>query len=151
MEVQKLYLIELRVKVKESDHVTEFDFSCSFLDFVRTKDCPSWKFFRRIRRSLKGIVVRTGFNTARGSMVRSILFPKPINIKYERDGVKFIGMMAIVGVVGFTFSIVISIYECLTIPATILKSLDLGKKVTIQSIPRGGYNDQELIFRNQTF
>ena len=75
----------------------------------------------------KGIVVRTGFNTARGSMVRSILFPKPINIKYERDGVKFIGMMAIVGVIGFTFSIVISIYECLTIPATILKSLDLGK------------------------
>ena len=46
-------------------------------------------------------------------MVRSILFPKPINIKYERDGVKFIGMMAIVGVIGFTFSIVISIYECL--------------------------------------
>ena len=39
-------------------------------------------------------------------MVRSILFPKPINIKYERDGVKFIGMMAIVGVVGFIFSIV---------------------------------------------
>ena len=66
-------------------------------------------------------------------MVRSILFPKPINIKYERDGVKFIGMMAIVGVVGFTFSIVISIYECLTIPATILKSLDLGKS-HIQSI-----------------
>ena len=66
-------------------------------------------------------------------MVRSILFPKPINIKYERDGVKFIGMMAIVGVVGFNFSIVISIYECLTIPATILKSLDLGKS-HIQSI-----------------
>jgi len=41
------------------------------------------------------------------------LFPKPLNIKYERDGVKFIGMMAIVGVIGFTFSIVISIYECL--------------------------------------
>ena len=60
-------------------------------------------------------------------MVRSILFQKPINIKYERDGVKFIGMMAIVGVIGFIFSIVISIYECLTIPATILKSLDLGK------------------------
>ena len=62
-------------------------------------------------------------------MVRSILFQKPINIKYERDGVKFIGMMAIVGVIGFIFSIVISIYECLTIPATILKSLDLGNVI----------------------
>ena len=80
------------MKAKESDHVTEFDYSCSFL--VHT-----------VRESLKGIVVRTGFNTARGSMVRSILFPKPINIKYERHGVKFIGMMAIVGVIGFTFSI----------------------------------------------
>ena len=67
--------------------------------------------------------------------MRSILFPKPINIKYERDGVKFIGMMAIVGVIGFTFSIVISIYECLTVPAIILKSLDLGKS-SLQSVSK---------------
>ena len=117
MEVQKLFLTEHLVKVKESDRPPILDFVQGALDL----------YTYLVWLSLKGIVVRTGFNTARGSMVRSILFPKPINIKYERDGVKFIGMMAIVGVIGFTFSIVISIYECLTIPATILKSLDLGK------------------------
>ena len=43
-------------------------------------------------------MLRTGFNTAKGSMVQSILFPKPINIKFESDGLKlgcphFLGML----------------------------------------------------------
>ena len=31
------------------------------------------------------VVVRTGFDTAKGSLVRSILYPKPIGFKFERD------------------------------------------------------------------
>uniref|UniRef100_A0A8V5HDH5 Cation-transporting P-type ATPase N-terminal domain-containing protein n=1 Tax=Melopsittacus undulatus TaxID=13146 RepID=A0A8V5HDH5_MELUD len=39
---------------------------------------------------LKAIVLQTGFNTAKCDLVRSILYPKPVNFKLYRDAFKFI-------------------------------------------------------------
>ena len=38
-----------------------------------------------------------GFSTAKGGMVRSILFPKPLNLKFYSDALKFVFGMAILG------------------------------------------------------
>ncbi len=38
-----------------------------------------------------------GFSTAKGSIVRSILFPKPINIKFFADSIKFVLILAAIG------------------------------------------------------
>lgn len=43
------------------------------------------------------IVVRTGFSTAKGALVRSMLFPKPNNFKFYRDSFRFIGVLSIIG------------------------------------------------------
>ena len=53
-----------------------------------------------------GLVVRTGFNTTKGSLVRSMLFPKPSGFKFYRDSFYYIGVMAGIAALGFIASLV---------------------------------------------
>ena len=50
-----------------------------------------------------GLVVRTAFNTTKGALVRSMLFPKPMGFKFYRDSMRFIAVLA--GIAGFGFLI----------------------------------------------
>ncbi|XP_054838262.1 probable cation-transporting ATPase 13A5 [Eublepharis macularius] len=60
------------------------------------------------KRSSKGppraVVLQTGFNTAKGDLVRSILYPKPLNFKIYRDAFKFILGLAMIGVLGLVYA-----------------------------------------------
>ncbi|KAJ1506077.1 hypothetical protein HMI54_003377 [Coelomomyces lativittatus] len=51
------------------------------------------------------LVVRTGFNTSKGSLIRSMLFPKPHYFKFYKDSFKFVGILSIFGALGFCFSL----------------------------------------------
>lgn len=52
------------------------------------------------------MIARTGFDTTKGALVRSMLFPKPIGFKFYRDSVRFIGVLAGIAAFGFCFSAV---------------------------------------------
>ena len=67
--------------------------------------------------------------------IKSILYPKPINIKFERDGIKFIGFMSILGLIGFIFSTVVSLAQCLTVGDVVAKSLDLVTVIVPPALP----------------
>jgi cation-transporting P-type ATPase 13A2 len=54
--------------------------------------------------SCTALVVRTGFVTTKGSLVRDILYPKPVNFKFYRESVYFVFAMAVVALIGFAFS-----------------------------------------------
>ncbi|KAI7829102.1 hypothetical protein BX661DRAFT_142712 [Kickxella alabastrina] len=47
------------------------------------------------------MVLRTGFCTTKGTLVRSILFPRPKTFRFYRDAFRFIGILAMVAVIGF--------------------------------------------------
>lgn len=52
------------------------------------------------------MVVRTGFSTTKGALVRSMLFPKPSGFKFYRDSFRYISVMACVAGIGFIASFV---------------------------------------------
>lgn len=52
------------------------------------------------------IVVRTGFNTTKGALVRSMLFPKPSGFKFYKDAFRYVSVMAGVAGIGFLISFV---------------------------------------------
>lgn len=52
------------------------------------------------------MTVRTGFNTTKGALVRSMLFPKPSGFKFYRDSFRYISVMGGVAVLGFIASFI---------------------------------------------
>lgn len=52
------------------------------------------------------MVVRTGFNTTKGALVRSMLFPKPSGFKFYRDSFYYIGVMGLIAGLGFIASFI---------------------------------------------
>lgn len=52
------------------------------------------------------IVIRTGFSTTKGALVRSMLFPKPSGFKFYRDSFRYIAVMGLIAVLGFIASFV---------------------------------------------
>ena len=52
------------------------------------------------------LVVKTGFNTTKGSLVRSMLFPKPSGFKFYRDSFYYIAVMGLIAALGFIASLI---------------------------------------------
>jgi len=50
-----------------------------------------------------------GFSTSKGELVRSILFPKPVDFKFSQDGMKFVGCLAIIAVIGMLYTLVLMV------------------------------------------
>ncbi len=50
-----------------------------------------------------------GFATAKGELVRAIMFPKPVDFKFTQDAFKFIGVLAGIAGAGMIFTMVIMV------------------------------------------
>uniref|UniRef100_A0A673YDV5 ATPase 13A3 n=1 Tax=Salmo trutta TaxID=8032 RepID=A0A673YDV5_SALTR len=74
---------------------------------------------------VKAVVVRTGFSTAKGQLVRSILYPKPTDFKLYRDAYLFLLCLVAIAGIGFVYSIVLSIMNKVPAKTIIIESLDI--------------------------
>ena len=52
-----------------------------------------------------------GFSTAKGELVRSILYPKPMGFKFYKDAMKFILLLACVAAIGMIYSIIVLVKQ----------------------------------------
>ncbi|XP_048361437.1 polyamine-transporting ATPase 13A3 isoform X2 [Sphaerodactylus townsendi] len=74
---------------------------------------------------VKAVVVRTGFSTSKGQLVRSILYPKPTDFKLYRDAYMFLLFLVGVAAVGFLYTVVNSILHKVPASIIIIESLDI--------------------------
>ncbi|KAG9288647.1 hypothetical protein G9A89_006748 [Geosiphon pyriformis] len=81
------------------------------------------------------MVVRTGFNTSKGALIRSILFPKPNKFKFYRDSFRFIGVLSLVAVIGFIISSYNFLRMGVNLELIILRALDLITIVIPPALP----------------
>lgn len=81
------------------------------------------------------LVVRTGFATTKGALLRSMLFPKPVGFKFYEDSFKYIGFMTIIACFGFIFSTINFIKLGLGPRIIILRALDIITIVVPPALP----------------
>ncbi|XP_041659728.1 probable cation-transporting ATPase 13A3 [Cheilinus undulatus] len=74
---------------------------------------------------VKAVVVRTGFSTEKGQLVRSILYPKPTDFKLYRDAYLFLLCLVGVAGIGFIYTIVLSVMNKVPAKTIIIESLDI--------------------------
>lgn len=81
------------------------------------------------------LVVRTGFNTTKGALVRSMLFPKPSGFKFYQDSFRYIGVMAVVALLGFIASFINFVRLGVEWHVIIVRALDLITIVVPPALP----------------
>uniref|UniRef100_A0A3Q3KJN8 Polyamine-transporting ATPase 13A3 n=1 Tax=Mastacembelus armatus TaxID=205130 RepID=A0A3Q3KJN8_9TELE len=74
---------------------------------------------------VKAVVVRTGFSTAKGQLVHSILYPKPTDFKLYHDAYLFLLCLVVVAGIGFVYTIVLCIINKVPAGTIIIESLDI--------------------------
>ncbi|XP_069831155.1 probable cation-transporting ATPase 13A4 [Dendropsophus ebraccatus] len=72
---------------------------------------------------VKAVVLRTGFNTAKGDLVRSILYPKPMNFKLYRDAFRFLMVLASVAVLGTIYTVAVFVLKGESPTEVLIKAL----------------------------
>ncbi|XP_026578051.1 LOW QUALITY PROTEIN: probable cation-transporting ATPase 13A4 [Pseudonaja textilis] len=73
----------------------------------------------------RAIVLRTGFNTAKGDLVRSILYPKPMNFRLYRDALQFLLCLVVAAGIGMVYAICVFVINGQEAGEVVKKALDV--------------------------
>ncbi|XP_036959731.1 cation-transporting ATPase 13A2 isoform X2 [Acanthopagrus latus] len=71
------------------------------------------------------VVTSTGFFTAKGNLVSSILYPQPTNFRFYQDSVKFLLILGCVALSGTIYSFVVLFRSSMTWMELMIRSLDI--------------------------
>uniref|UniRef100_A0A668AXP5 ATPase cation transporting 13A2 n=1 Tax=Myripristis murdjan TaxID=586833 RepID=A0A668AXP5_9TELE len=75
------------------------------------------------------VVTSTGFFTAKGDLISSILYPQPINFRFYRDAAKFLLFLGFVALIGTIYSFIATVLEL------VIRTLDIVTIVVPPALP----------------
>ncbi|XP_075823683.1 putative cation-transporting ATPase 13A4 isoform X1 [Microtus pennsylvanicus] len=75
--------------------------------------------------SVRAVVLQTGFNTAKGDLVRSILYPKPMNFKLYRDAIRFLLCLVGTATIGMIYTLCVYVLSGEPPEEVVRKALDV--------------------------
>lgn len=81
------------------------------------------------------MVFRTGFSTTKGALVRSMLFPRPMDFAFYRDSFRFIGALALIAGFGFIGSSINFLRMGIGWGTILVRALDLITIVVPPALP----------------
>ncbi|XP_059383849.1 polyamine-transporting ATPase 13A2-like [Carassius carassius] len=81
------------------------------------------------------VVTHTGFFTAKGDLISSILYPQPLDFRFYKDAMKFLLFLGIVALVGTIYSIVILSKSNTTWQELVIRSLDIVTIIVPPALP----------------
>ncbi|KAK7789038.1 hypothetical protein R5R35_010541 [Gryllus longicercus] len=87
------------------------------------------------REVVKAVVVRVGYLTTKGELVRSILFPKPMGFKFYADSMKFVLLLFAAAVAGMSFSVYLYMSRHADVETILLRTLDIVTIVVPPALP----------------
>nr|XP_020820309.1 probable cation-transporting ATPase 13A4 isoform X2 [Phascolarctos cinereus] len=85
--------------------------------------------------TVKAVVLQTGFNTAKGDLVRSILYPKPMNFRLYRDAVRFLMCLIGTATIGMVYTICVYVLSGEPAEEVVKKALDVITIVVPPALP----------------
>lgn len=81
------------------------------------------------------VVIRTGYSTSKGDLVRSILYPPPVDFQFEKDSYKFIIILALIATVGMVYTLTKMVIDGEDATDIILEVFDLITIVVPPALP----------------
>ncbi|XP_044764147.1 polyamine-transporting ATPase 13A3-like isoform X2 [Coccinella septempunctata] len=98
------------------------------------------------------VVIRTGFCTAKGSLVRSILYPNPIDFKFEKDSYKYVFLTAVIALVAIVYEVYLKTSRGVPASVIILQALDvitISVPPALPSAMTAGYSNAQKRLRKE--
>ncbi|XP_074860637.1 putative cation-transporting ATPase 13A5 [Carettochelys insculpta] len=84
---------------------------------------------------VRAVVLQTGFSTAKGDLVRSILYPKPVNFRLYRDAFRFIIALTLIGMLGLIYAVCVYVQHKKSVTETVVMALLLFSGSVPPAIP----------------
>ncbi|XP_073531189.1 probable cation-transporting ATPase 13A5 isoform X2 [Phyllobates terribilis] len=90
---------------------------------------------RNIQDHVKAVVLQTGFNTAKGDLVRAILYNKPMNVKLHREAIRFLMVLVVIAICGVFYTGAVFNMHGFPIPDIVLMSFVMVTAGVNASLP----------------